>query len=914
MDSEPLEGMIEGMRRRIEEIMAPYGREATPDVVSGHILQELDAALEELRIAGEELREQNAALLATRQQVEEEQRRYRELFEYAPDGYIVTDNAGVVREVNEAAAEILGVSRATLQGEPLIAFMAGPGQSAFSELMQRVASGAVDRVSGWEAGLQRPGEGDIIVSITAVATHDARGHITGARWMLHDVTQRHQAEAAARRYMNRLEVLRQMDRAMLSATSLKGTAEIVLRYLRQLVPLPRASVAEIDEHTGEMTVAAVLVQGTTAVAEGTRIRVDTSQFVRSPGQWRIVEDTFAEEDPAPWIEAMRNEGVRTIINVPLLVQGELVGSLNLGLTGPDQLGPEDREVVQEVADRLAVAFLQARLDERVRQHTAELEKRVEERTAELQTSEERLRLVLDQLPALVWTTDRNLTITSASGSGMAIARLSRERMVGRNLRDYQRLTRTPIAAIGIHERVLKGEHVTYETEFRGHVYHSHVEPFFNGHDTIVGCLGVAVDVTSIKQTEAALRETKDRLETINRRLHALNAIELGAQELLEVEDIAALVVRQLAALGIESAVLLREHERLVLRSISLEEEALARVEAILGVPVLGPVSPEASAWPLRPEARETTWVPDAIPLVAQMMPRAEPQAIARATRMVGLTGAIVAPLVARGTNIGLLMLWGDELSERDVPTVAGFANRLAVTIDNAVLFNAIRQQGERLRSMAARLAETEEADRRQAVRELHDRVGQNLSALSLSLSAVREQVRSLPGDVAPLYRQHIDDALSLIRETAVRARDIMADLRPPVLDDYGLMAALRWHAEGLERRTGLSVTVRGSEPEPRLRAPVEIALFRIAQEALANVLVHAGTKEAWVTVSTQAHSVRLLVEDHGIGFQPAPGAEPKERSGWGLVTIEERAEAVGGHATIESTPGMGTRVTVEVPR
>ena len=137
--------------------------------------------------------------------------------------------------------------------------------------------------------------------------------------------------------------------------------------------------------------------------------------------------------------------------------------------------------------------------------------------------------------------------------------------------------------------------------------------------------------------------------------------------------------------------------------------------------------------------------------------------------MVGLQGTIVSPLMARGNNIGLLILWGDGIGEVDVPAVAGFANQLAVAVDNAVLFSAIRQQRERLRSMAARLAEAEEADRRLVVRDLHDQVGQNLSALNLALSALREEARALPSEAATLFRRRIDDALARRLVEYVRA-------------------------------------------------------------------------------------------------------------------------------------------------
>jgi signal transduction histidine kinase len=131
-----------------------------------------------------------------------------------------------------------------------------------------------------------------------------------------------------------------------------------------------------------------------------------------------------------------------------------------------------------------------------------------------------------------------------------------------------------------------------------------------------------------------------------------------------------------------------------------------------------------------------------------------------------------------------------------------------------------------------------------------------------------------------------------------------------VLDDYGLVAALRWYAEQFARRTGIGVVVEGEEPVPRLATRVEGALFRIAQEALTNVAKHAQATHVLVSVHVQGEILRLVVADDGIGFDPGLSAG----HGWGLLTMTERAEGVGGRCRIESVPGQGTRVSVEVAR
>jgi len=272
------------------------------------------------------------------------------------------------------------------------------------------------------------------------------------------------------------------------------------------------------------------------------------------------------------------------------------------------------------------------------------------------------------------------------------------------------------------------------------------------------------------------------------------------------------------------------------------------------------------------------------------------------------------PLKVRQDVIGVLEAVDTEAGRFDathLTSLEPLAASAAIAIRNARLFESVRQQGQHLRALAARLAETEESERRQIARELHDRVGQNLTALGINLNLVQTH---MPEETPGLARSRLDDALALVEETVERIRDVMADLRPPMLDDYGLVATLHWYSERFASWTGASVTVHGEEPVPRLAVPAENALFRIAQEALTNVCKHAQATQVTVTVTADDEAVSLVVADDGVGFDPAQLATMDGRRGWGLVLMSERAEAVGGHYRIESRPQHGTRVIVEVAR
>jgi PAS domain S-box-containing protein len=217
---------------------------------------------------------------------------------------------------------------------------------------------------------------------------------------------------------------------------------------------------------------------------------------------------------------------------------------------------------------------------------------------------------------------------------------------------------------------------------------------------------------------------------------------------------------------------------------------------------------------------------------------------------------------------------------------------------------ALRTHADQLRHLSHRLFEVEESERRRLAREMHDRIGANLAALGLNLRLLRGE---WPGSSTRL-----DDSERLLDSTAQLVRDVLSDMRPPGLEELGLLAALNEHAQQVAQRSGFALEVRGAEPQPRLPAATEIALFRVAQEALTNIVKHARASAVTISLGHERGLVKLTVADNGIGLnraQAAAGASP----GMGMASMRERAEAVGARQRIESQPGRGTRVVVEVP-
>jgi two-component system sensor histidine kinase UhpB len=223
---------------------------------------------------------------------------------------------------------------------------------------------------------------------------------------------------------------------------------------------------------------------------------------------------------------------------------------------------------------------------------------------------------------------------------------------------------------------------------------------------------------------------------------------------------------------------------------------------------------------------------------------------------------------------------------------------------------ALEESNKRIRRLAVQRAEVETTERRRLARELHDHVGQNLTALGINLNILLAQ---LPED-QEMAQARLRDSLALIEETIEQTRDVMVNLRPPVLEDYGLAAALRWYAEQFTARTQLPVTVTGEQLTPRLAPHLQDALFRIAQEAMNNAAKYARAAALTISIEATPDMARLAVADDGEGFDAAAVLAKGITGHWGLQTMQERAELVGGTLRIESAPGQGTRVIAEVPR
>jgi signal transduction histidine kinase len=276
---------------------------------------------------------------------------------------------------------------------------------------------------------------------------------------------------------------------------------------------------------------------------------------------------------------------------------------------------------------------------------------------------------------------------------------------------------------------------------------------------------------------------------------------------------------------------------------------------------------------------------------------------------------ICLPLRVRGVILGAMDVRipaTKDINKGIVELLTSVSDQISVAIENAQLFDEIRFQRERLSQLGARLAEVEDAERKRIAMVLHDQVGESLTALGINLGILRKQLRSQdPERLLPF----VNDSLNLVDKTAERVRDLTSELRPPLLDEYGLITTLQWYCEQFSERTGIAVSVSCEKDSPRLSGKMEIALYRIAIEALTNVAKHAKASHVNVIIRHDETTMRLEIIDDGIGFDTRRTPGDDVDRGWGLLSMAERAESLGGKLLVESDPSKGgTLVITEVPR
>ncbi|MEO8287044.1 MAG: PAS domain-containing sensor histidine kinase [Chloroflexota bacterium] len=266
-------------------------------------------------------------------------------------------------------------------------------------------------------------------------------------------------------------------------------------------------------------------------------------------------------------------------------------------------------------------------------------------------------------------------------------------------------------------------------------------------------------------------------------------------------------------------------------------------------------------------------------------------------------GLISAETVEIDGKLCLLVSCSDITErKRSAEELGRYADRISA------LLTEVSAGREALQSLSRRLLEIQESERRYIARELHDEIGQTLTAIQINI----ETLERLPE--AKDLQPRLKESVSLVEQALYQIRNLSLDLRPSILDDLGLVSALLWYTERHAERTGLDIQI-ALDPLPyRLPTDIETTCFRVVQEALTNIARHSRARCAKVELCRRDGNIEAIVSDDGDGFDvKAAQARASAGASMGLIGMRERAELAGGRLAIDSVPGKGTTIKLLLP-
>jgi signal transduction histidine kinase len=278
----------------------------------------------------------------------------------------------------------------------------------------------------------------------------------------------------------------------------------------------------------------------------------------------------------------------------------------------------------------------------------------------------------------------------------------------------------------------------------------------------------------------------------------------------------------------------------------------------------------------------------------------------------GVRSFMSVPLIVQGKLVGSLNLGADQpggFPPEYVDIAREVASSLAIAIQQARLFEHLRAGRERLQALSRRLVEVQEIERRRLAHELHDEIGQTLTAVKINLQGLQRREDMAGVDL------YLKDSVDVVEHALQQVRNLSLDLRPSLLDDLGLAATLRWYVDRQAQRGGFATQLIIDAPETlHLPPELETTCFRVVQEALTNIMRHSHARNVCVELHQREAELVLRVCDDGVGFDVQAALEnAMGGTSLGLLGIQERIWQVGGQIAIQSAPGGGTDIQARLP-
>ena len=565
--------------------------------------------------------------------------------------------------------------------------------------------------------------------------------------------------------------------------------------------------------------------------------------------------------------------------------------------------------------------------------------------------------LVDRLPVVLWSTDPQLRITAIRGGGA---------LAGEEGKTIEAAFENPTdaaPAVAAHRAALRGESVAYEAVFHGRAFSARVEPLVGPQGDVVGVVGFASDVTDRHDSQERLRTVIDSDPDCVKQLDAegrlldMNRAGLAMIQAENIEQVRGMDIVQVIApeyraafndlhrrvfaggsgtLEFEIIGLKGKRSWLSTHAVPLRDAA-GKIQAALGITrdisrrriaERALVESEerfckafyANALPLLITRLSDGMVLDANEAFTKLVNRSRDDIMGQTTVALGVIDAeLRASLIERLRTEGVVNDIELELHPKGSAPRAGLLSLVRIELGGQQCTlgtyrdvteakraeEQLRASRAALRSLATRQQDIREDERTRIAREIHDSLGQALTALKLQLVAAQDAAK----EATPALSARLAETAAMVDDLVKGVRRIATELRPPILDQLGLPAAVEWLAQDFSRRTGLRCKTTFSPTDGAINNELATSLFRIVQEALTNVLRHAGATRVDIELGVKSDCVMLEVNDDGSGITEA-GMGP---GSLGILGMRERAAALGGVLEVAPRGNGGTRVAAWFP-
>ena len=508
--------------------------------------------------------------------------------------------------------------------------------------------------------------------------------------------------------------------------------------------------------------------------------------------------------------------------------------------------------------------------------------------------------IIDQIHDAVVSTDLDGYVTSWNKGAIRMMGYGPEETLGRHISfvypedQYEFLEHELIAPLKA-----KGEH-TNEVKMQnkaGQAFYAHISLSLlrNEAGVATGMIGYSMDITARKQAEETLQRYILRLEVLQK---IDRSIIVDAQLPEEIADNALRHILSLLVPNQWAGVILFDFEanKATLLAIKANGQTQLKAEQHYPLDSFGDID-------ILRQGRQ--YLVNDIQTMGQRSP-IQQQLLAE-----GMRSYLSVPLILRGQLMGSLNLSATQAEAFDnehIETASQLAMSLAIALQNARLFRQVQQGRERLQALSKRLVESQEVERRRIARELHDEIGQTLTAVKINLQGLQQTPDGSD------FQARLTDSIDIAEHALQQVRNLSLDLRPSLLDDLGLVATVRWYLKRQAQWGGFTTKFVAEPAEMTLSPELEITCFRVAQEALTNVMRHARAQHVQVELQQQGKELVLTIMDDGVGFEVQAALDSAAHgSSLGLLGIQERVMFVDGQLKIESQPGCGSKLEAHFP-